>query len=386
MQRVLTLLVVPLVLWLCAGTAAAKPKVAVLGLEVTGTIDQQSTGVAHDMTEGLRQKARSGGGNPYQLASSSDRELIDEKVLKNCDSEGPLCMSDIGKDIGAEFLIYGKLEKTSDGYRAKLHVLDVRRKTHEKEMTVTVPSGTNSDGVRTIAKKAYSDLVGGSGPAVGTLVITTNVDTGTLFIDDEQNVTITGGKATITLPEGRYRVAAESPGRRRKEKTIAIASGEQVAESYELGALGAGGKSNVWKPVFGISLAATVVLGGISLYSFISWNSRVNDIDATYKPDSGKTGAVGDADCDGGGISNKVNDPSGTLGEVCSRRRLNIVTGVAAAGVGLVTLGAAYMAFRNSGGKGETASIGTRKKRGTEVAVTPLVTPDSGGAILWMTW
>lgn len=386
MQRVLTLLVVPLVLWLCAGTAAAKPKVAVLGLEVTGTIDQQSTGVAHDMTEGLRQKARSGGGNPYQLASSSDRELIDEKVLKNCDSEGPLCMSDIGKDIGAEFLIYGKLEKTSDGYRAKLHVLDVRRKTHEKEMTVTVPSGTNSDGVRTIAKKAYSDLVGGSGPAVGTLVITTNVDTGTLFIDDEQNVTITGGKATITLPEGRYRVAVESPGRRRKEKTIAIASGEQVAESYELGALGAGGKSNVWKPVFGISLAATVVLGGISLYSFISWNSRVNDIDATYKPDSGKTGAVGDADCDGGGISNKVNDPSGTLGEVCSRRRLNIVTGVAAAGVGLVTLGAAYMAFRNSGGKGETASIGTRKKRGTEVAVTPLVTPDSGGAILWMTW
>lgn len=386
MQRVLTLLVVPLVLWLCAGTAAAKPKVAVLGLEVTGTIDQQSTGVAHDMTEGLRQKARSGGGNPYQLASSSDRELIDEKVLKNCDSEGPLCMSDIGKDIGAEFLIYGKLERTSDGYRAKLHVLDVRRKTHEKEMTVTVPSGTNSDGVRTIAKKAYSDLVGGSGPAVGTLVITTNVDTGTLFIDDEQNVTITGGKATITLPEGRYRVAAESPGRRRKEKTIAIASGEQVAESYELGALGAGGKSNVWKPVFGISLAATVVLGGISLYSFISWNSRVNDIDATYKPDSGKTGAVGDADCDGGGISNKVNDPSGTLGEVCSRRRLNIVTGVAAAGVGLVTLGAAYMAFRNSGGKGETASIGTRKKRGTEVAVTPLVTPDSGGAILWMTW
>ena len=386
MQRVLALLVVPFVLWLCAGTAAAKPKVAVLGLEVTGTIDQQSTGVAHDVTEGLRQKARSGGGNPYQLASSSDRELIDEKVLKNCDSEGPLCMSDIGRDIGADVLIYGKLEKTSDGYRAKLHVLDVRKKSHQKEMTISVPSGTNSDGVRNIAKKAYSDLVGGGGPPTGTLLITANVDSGTVFVDDEQSVAVEGGKATIMLPEGRYRVAIESPGKRRKEKTVTIASGEQRSETYELGALGGGGKSNVWKPVFGISLAATVILGGVSLYSFISWNSRVNDINATYTPASGKTGPVSDADCEGGGISANVNDPDGTLGEVCSRRQLNIITGVAAAGLGVVTLGAAYMAFRSSGGKSETASLGVRKKRGTEVVVTPVLTPDSGGAMLWMRW
>ena len=243
MQRALTLLTVTLVLLFC-GTASAKPKVAVLGLEVTGTIDQQSTGVAHDVTEGLRQKARSGGGNPYQLASSSDRELIDEKVLKNCDSEGPLCMSDIGKDIGTDFLIYGKLEKTPDGYRAKLHVLDVRKKTHEKEMTVSVPSGTNSDVVRTIAKKAYSDLVGGGGPPIGTLVITANVDAGTVFIDDEQNIAVEGGKATIQLPEGRYRVAVESPGKRRKEKSITIASGEQLSESFELDARGGGGGSS----------------------------------------------------------------------------------------------------------------------------------------------
>ena len=96
--------------------------------------------------------------------------------------------------------------------------------------------------------------------------------------------------------------------------------------------------------------------------------------------------ALCDADCEGGGISANVSDPDGSLGEVCSRRQLNIITGVAAAGMGVVTLGAAYMAFRSSGGKGETASLGARKKRGTEVVVTPLVTPDSGGAILWMRW
>ena len=387
MQRALTLLLVPLVLWLCAGTAAAKPKVAVLGLEVTGTIDQQSTGVAHDVTEGLRQKARSGGSNPYQLATSSDRELIDEKVLKNCDSEGPLCMSDIGKDIGADVLIYGKLEKTPDGYRAKLHVLDVRKKSHEKEMAVTVPNGTSSDGVRTIAKKAYSDLVGGNGPPSGTLVITANVDTGTVFVDDEQSVPVEGGKATVTLPEGRYRVAVESPGKRRKEKQVTIASGEQTSEAYELGAIGGGGgKSNVWKPIFGVSLAATVILGGVSLYSFISWRSKVSNIDATYTPASGKTGAVGDSDCSGGGISANVSDPNGTLGDVCSRRQLNIITGIAAGAMGVVTLATGYMAFRHSGGKSESASLGSRKKRGTEVVMTPLVTPDTAGAIVWMRW
>lgn len=387
MQRVWTFLVVPLVLLLLAGTAAAKPKVAVLGLEVTGTIDQQSTGVAHDVTEGLRQKARSGGGNPYQLASSSDRELIDEKVLKNCDSEGPLCMSDIGRDIGADVLIYGKLEKTPDGYRAKLHVLDVRKKSHEKEMTVAVPTGTNSDGVRTIAKKAYSDLVGGGGPPTGTLVITANVDAGTVFIDDERNVDLESGRVTIMLPEGRYRVAVESPGKRRKEKNVTIASGEQLSETFELGLVGGGGGgSNVWKPVFGISLAATVILGGVSLYSFISWKGKVDNINATYNMGSGKTGRVNDSDCSGGGISADVSDPDGTLGDVCSRRQLNIITGIAAAGMGVVTLGAAYMAFRHSGGKGETASIGGRTRRRTEVVVTPLVTPDSGGAILWMRW
>jgi hypothetical protein len=241
--------------------------------------------------------------------------------------------------------------------------------------------------VRTIAKQAYTDLVGGGGPPTGTLVITANVDTGTVFVDDEQNVTVEGGKATVTLPEGRYRVAVESPGKRRKEKTVTIASGEQISETYELGALGGGGgTSGAWKPIFGVSLAATVILGGVSLYAWRSWENRVDNITATYTAASGKTGAVSDDDCEGGGVSADVNDPDGTLGEVCSRYQLNVITAVAAIGMGLVTVGAAYMAFRNSGGKSETASLGVRKKRGTEVVVTPLVTPDSGGAILWMRW
>src|SRR4051812_36690842 len=104
---------------LMATTALAnKPTVAVLGLEVidpSGNIDQTSTTVAHDLTEGLRSRAKVPSG-PYQLQPGSDKELIDEKLIKNCDTEALACMVAIGKDLGAEYLMYGRLEKKPDGY------------------------------------------------------------------------------------------------------------------------------------------------------------------------------------------------------------------------------------------------------------------------------
>ena len=362
-----------------AGTAAAKPKVAVLGVEVTGTIDQASTTVAHDLTEGMRSRARQGNG-PYQYAANSDRELIDEKVLKNCDSEGPLCMSDIGKDVGADFLIYGKLTKTSDGYKVTLNVLDVRKRSKDKVSDVTIPAGSSGDAVRQIAKKAYAELVGGSGaPATGTLVITSNVSGGTVYVDDDQNATLVDGRATITLPENRYRIAIESPGHKRKEKSIKIAAGEQLSESFDLVAIGGGGggKSNVWKPIFGVSFAATVILGGISLYSFISWRSDVAGIDAKYTDASRMDEVVGDSDCDGSGIGPGVSDPNGTLADVCKRRQLNIITGVAAGGMALITVGTMYMAFFRNSGKESTS---------TTALVTPFVTPEQAGASVFFRW
>ncbi len=386
-----TVIVIALILLsIGARTAAAKPRVAVLGIEVTGTIDQTSTGVAHDLTEGLRNKAKAGNG-PFQLAPNADRELIDEKVLKNCDSEGPLCMSDIGKDIGTDMLIYGKLEKTGDGYTAKLHLLDVRKKSHEKQIVVQIPGGQSGDAVRTVAKKAYSDLAGRGGGGGSTLVVKANTDTGTVFVDDEQKESLVEGSATLTLPEGRYRIAVESPGRRRKEKTVMITTGEAASENFDLVAIAVGGggkKSNIWKPVFGISLAATAVLGGISLYSFLDWRGKVSDIKATYK--DGRDAAVGDGDCNGSGISSSVNDSGGTLGAVCTARWRNITTGIAAGAVGLFSVGAAYMAFfRND--KESTPGTSSRRVRPHSLlagrpVLTPLLTPTTQGALLQFSW
>jgi len=366
--------------------ASAKPKVAVLGIEVTGTIDQASTGAAHDLTEGLRTKAKQGNG-PFQLAASSDRELIDEKVLKNCDSEGPLCMSDIGRDMGADVLLYGQLAKTSDGYSAKLWVLDVKKKTKEKDLTVRIPAIASSDAVRAIAKKAYTDLFGGGkdpSAALGTLSIDANVDAGTVFVDDEQKEVLQGGKATLRLAEGRYRVAIESPGRRRKEIEVTITGGESASESFELAERGAGGgkRASYWKPVFGASLGVAIVLAGVSWFELSQSRDEILSVSEASRTKAGKT-LTQDAcpdDFTGGNDIDRAH-----FNDACSAYKVHLVTYVGAAVFGAVAIGAAYMAFVHK--PSETAAkTSARKSLRDRIAITPVVSPETQGAILGVTW
>src|SRR4051812_13481909 len=113
MTRVLSLTCLVLVLALTTSAAVAKPQIAVLGLEVidpSGTPTAQDTQVAKDLTDGLRGRAKANTGQ-YQLAPGSDKELIDEKLLNNCDDEKPACMSAIGTQLTAAVLMYGRLQK-----------------------------------------------------------------------------------------------------------------------------------------------------------------------------------------------------------------------------------------------------------------------------------
>lgn len=366
--------------------ASAKPKVAVLGIEVTGTIDQAATGAAHDLTEGLRAKAKQGNG-PFQFAPSSDRELIDEKVLKNCDSEGPLCMSDIGRDIGTDVLIYGQLAKTSDGYSAKLFVLDVKRKSKEKEQTFRIPAGSTSDAVRTIAKKAYTDLVGGAPEPTaqpGTLRIEANVDTGTVFVDDEQKDALAGGKATLRLAEGRYRVAVESPGRRRKEVAVTITGGESTTESFELAQRGEGGskRATYWKPVFGATLGVAIVLAGVSWFELSQSRDEILSVSEASRTKAGAA-LTQDAcpnDFTGGNAIDRAH-----FDEACNAYKVHVITYVGAAVFGAVALGSAYMAFVHKPSE-STTKTSARTSLRSRIAITPVVSPETQGAILGVTF
>src|SRR5215212_5659983 len=112
-MRKLVAAVLVLAAW--CGVAAAKPKIAILGLEVVvsgAKADPKDTQHAALLTEALRQRSRSGAGT-FELAPNSNRELIDEKLAGNCDTEALVCMAPIGINLGADYLLYGRIVRVT---------------------------------------------------------------------------------------------------------------------------------------------------------------------------------------------------------------------------------------------------------------------------------
>jgi hypothetical protein len=149
------------------GTAAAekdKPRIAVLGLEAGletgGVVDQATTKVARTLTNGLRSHAASAR-SVYTLAPSSNKELIDEKLMKSCDSEKPECMTPIAKEVNAEFLLFGRVDKTTEngapGYRVTLKLLDVGKGKEQKPWQKFVAAG---EATAAWAEEVYATVTG----------------------------------------------------------------------------------------------------------------------------------------------------------------------------------------------------------------------------------
>jgi len=362
-------------------SAAAKPKIAILGLEVTGAVDQAATNVARDLTEGMRARAKVGSG-PYTLAPNSDRELIDEKVIKQCDTEAPTCMSEIGKDIDTELLVYGKVEKDGGGFQATIVMLDVSKKTTIKTTFVAVPPGASSEAVRSIAKKTYVELAPSAASGTAKLVITANVESGSVFVDDELRETLADGRATLTLPEGRYRIAVESEGYKRKELTVKLTEDDRATEEFKLtkqGKGGGGGGIDPWKPVFGVSLAASV---GLVVYSWIkSSDMKDKAIGLQGTRIGGDMGPIDQGDC---GDQVMTTTPE-LFRETCSLYDKHLYSAIAAGGFGALVLVSGYMAFVRSH-KEPAASTSARRTHKPSIALTPTLSPEGAGATLRIDW
>jgi hypothetical protein len=140
--------------------------IAILGLEVYDNgsgIDPETARAARELTAALRDcaKARTG---PYRPVGG-EKALIDEKLLNNCDSEAPTCMAAIGNGLGADVLMYGKMEKaTQNGqgvYKVSIKLLSVGRKQLRSSTVETLPVA-ESTGIRatTHAKAWYAKLAG----------------------------------------------------------------------------------------------------------------------------------------------------------------------------------------------------------------------------------
>lgn len=409
-----TLLAALFLIGVTSATALAnKPTVAILGLEVVDPsgIDAQSTSVARDLTDGLRARAKAGTG-PYQLAIGSEKELIDEKLIHSCD-ESIGCMAEIGKNLGANFLIYGRLEKKPEGYVVTINLLNVDKKKMEKAKSPLTITQKDATAIAAAARKAYNDLTGTT--ELGTLVITTNAQRGTVYLDDEVKGSLNSGTITLTgLNEGRYRLAVEADGfQRSTEVVVTIRSGETATQpvtlvegkkddlKHEITGTTSATKSNIWKPVFGVALAAGLGVGGFSFYSFLKWRSTKGDVNATDRQ-SPKSDPISDRDCSGGTfkeppapmlMDGSTGDPLtakqlGTMDKVCKYRNYNIKSGIVAGAIGVIVVGTAYMAFFR--GSSETqpppGTTARRVRKKAQFSVTPIVSADGGGATFQLDW
>lgn len=365
-----------------SATADTRPRVAVLGLEVTSAVDVRTTELAHDLTEGMRARARLGSG-PYAYAPSSERELIDEKLIKQCDNEAPTCMAEIGKELDADVIVYGKLDKEDKTVRLSLHLLDVNKKAKLNRTSVTVPIGASKDEVKVAARKAYEELAGASAAGgAGTVEVETNVNSGTVYVDDSSSEVLVNGKATLTLPEGRYRIAVESPGQQRKEITVTVKAEQVITQQFDLverSAAAAPSKGiGFWKVSFAATATVTVVAGAYWLYT--GWQWKYYDVENIRASKTDETGPIDEGDCDGSKVrmpDTVVQDKNGILAQVCETRSRSIKSGIVAGIFLPLALVSGYFAFIHKG-KSETEPPRT--------ALTPVVTRDSAGAMFHMSF
>jgi hypothetical protein len=377
--------------------AGGKSPIAILGLEVTdngGGIDPETTKAAKELTVALRDRAK--GIGPYALAGG-EKELIDEKLLNNCDTEAPVCMAAIGTELGVEAVLYGKIEKLTNppSYRVSLKLLNVKSKQLVSSTVETIPlAGATGTGPSTHAKAWYAKLVGLN--TGGTVVVKANIDRGTVMIDDEAKGSLANGAVTLSnVAEGRHTLAIEAKDRQRYEATITVRTGETLSHNATLAAMSkktktptgepSGGEgtvtatsgSNIWKPVFYGSAAVEAGALGFTIFSIVESKSEAKKIKNSSDPFTEKT------------CSSIPMTVTGTdrdhLNSACDwhdRQLIGwVVTGVAGAAV----VGSFYMAFLRDRGHTETRTANGHRKR-RELAITPVLTPDGGGATLRFDW
>jgi PEGA domain-containing protein len=223
-------IVVAALLLVFGGTAiAGKPKIAILGLEVRGDKpDAKTIELAKTLTEGLRSRAKAGTG-PFTLAPGSDKDLAELKLLSNCDNEAVDCMAAIGKDLAADWLLYGNVQANK---QVTVRLLDVAAKRVTKTFTdIYAGDGTGVE-LLAFAKRIYAKLTGGNG---GNLVVKANVERGVIYLEGQIRANLTQGLGRVVdLPEGKYKLAVEAERHLRYEQVVTIVAGEDTMVTVAL--------------------------------------------------------------------------------------------------------------------------------------------------------
>jgi hypothetical protein len=388
--------------------AGGKSPIAILGLEVYDNgsgIDPETTKAAKEVTSALRDRAKAGTG-PYSPVAS-EKELIDEKLLNNCDTEAAVCMAAIGTELQAEAVLYGKIEKITQtnppSYRVSLKLLNVNRKQLVSSTVETLPlAGATGTGPSTYAKAWYAKLVGIN--TGGTVVVKANIDRGTVMLDEEAKGNLASGTLTLSsVPEGRHTIAIEAKDYQRYEASITVRNGETLSHPATLvemskrtakttkttkpptgepsskeGTVTTTSGSNLWKPVFYGSAVLAAGAAGFSVFAITKSNDEASQIMGN---NAGKPYTQGDCS-----VSPPLDSDKTHLQNACDWHQRQLIGWVVTGVAGAAAVGAFYMAFIRDRDHSETRTASGAHRKRRELAITPIITPDGGGATLRFDW
>lgn len=408
MKSIILLLTTALALFALTASVSAKPKIAVLGLEVinNGGVDKTTTQAAQDFAQKLRNQA-SKSTSKYSLAPNSAQDLLELKLLSGCSDEGRTCMSDIGKELGADRLLYGKLERRKRGYQISLKLLNTKTRQMEKTITELIPSSDlESASMTKWAGVLYGRLIGLK--ESGSLVVNANVDQATVSVDGVVKTTLVDGQAKINgLKEGVHSITIEADGYDTYQAQVVIDAGESedlsvgLAESkiYQKPIKRKGNKGSSgsgWKIAFvgGVlvtsGMAAGFAFNGLKVVGELKDNKEqaFQDLEATIGSTAASQFAVGDS-C---GVAKSRQN---TLGDGTANANLDALisacnegddaatlTNIFIAGTAVAALATVYFGYKGwvlNDGESEER-MGRKKTKKNRVVVTPQLTPESVGA------
>ena len=423
------LVILTLVLLGSVAYAGPKQKIAVLGIEAViganGQIDKADVDFAKELTKELRSRVNNS--TMYEL-TKDQRELSDEKLMGNCGAEHPSCMAPIGASMGAEVMLFGKVENAKGGYKVSLKLVSVAKKQQiaSDPNAFIAAADTRGVGLANWVREHYRKLTGEGSD--GQLVISgAGSGGGNVYVNGDLKDTLKNGTAKLTLPEGRYRVGVEADGFKLWEQEGVTISSEKPTELRpELAKKDSGGGGEIEKPGGGTTtgtegvisregtvttkkksktmfkVAAAVGLGGAAITGAI-WGIQyfgpISDYKSLGRSDlaglnhsSGKT-TIGQGQCGGTFSAADSSDTAAVgraetankkFGKACDGYDLTKIMIPTTIALGLV--GGAALVYVLVSKDDDTERVSGRQKKRRNLVVTPVVTPDGTGATLRFDW
>jgi hypothetical protein len=317
-------------------------------------------------------------------------------------------MQGIGKDLSADILMYGHIEKQNNAYQVTMFLFDVARKTREKTYPETIPlSEATGPSLAGWARKIYGKLTGQTDTCV--IVVKTNgVDSGTILVNGAPKGSITNGVGQVNgLTEGRYKLAVEAKDYHRWEKSdITCTAGQTTNVPAELekrestsvvtdtntttGTTGLGsaagtGSDNVTGSISHAGgpspwLYVAIGAGAVAVASFTFGAVESVKLKNTYSDNN--LGTNGE-NCmsQGGTFSGSNKDACNTAHGEYKDQFYGYIAGGVLAGVAVVAL---VETLRHHGDSDEHAALGHRTR--PPIAIVPVVSPSGGGVTFSMRW